>query len=1017
MSFNESDLENLTLNLLEEIGYKSIHGPDISPDSELPERKDYREVILLQRLKNALERINTRVPSSILDAAAEKLMKTTSPSIIESNQQFHRLLVEGIDVERRRDDGTIAYEKAYPIDFSNPLNNEFIAVNQYSIKGEDQTKRPDIILFINGLPLVVMELKNPNDEKTDIWSAFRQIQNYKKYIPLLFQYNAFTIISDGLNARIGTVSSDKERFMLWRTIEGITDKHEDKLCIETLIRGVADKKRILDIIQNFIVFEENSRGEKIKKMAAYHQYYATNKAIITTLKATGIDGDKRAGVVWHTQGSGKSLTMVFYAGKIIQNPEMKNPTIVVITDRNDLDDQLFATFSSCHELLRQRPQQASSRKELTELLKRASGGVIFTTVGKVFPEEDARTYPMLSDRHNIVVITDEAHRSQYNFIDGFARHLRDALPNASYIGFTGTPIELDDRNTRIVFGDYIDIYDIQQAVEDEATVPIYYESRLAHITLPDDAKLLLDKEFEEISENEEAEVQDRLKHKWAALEALVGSEKRIQLIAKDIVNHYEKKQEVIEGKAMIVCMSRRICVELYNEIVKIKPEWAEGNDSEKLINIIMTGSASDPLEWSDHFLSKKGKEEFANKFKDPSDPFKIAIVRDMWLTGFDAPSLHTMYVDKPMRGHSLMQSIARVNRVYKDKPGGLIVDYIGLAEELKKALRTYSQSGGKGSTTYDQDKAVDKMLEEYEKCRSIFHGYDYSWWIESSKKEKLLGLPKVLDFIYGVKDGEKRFVDATNTLSKAFSLSVPREEALEIQDDVGFFQTVKVALQKIKGGVNVPTDVDFAIRQIISSAISSDQVVDIFQAVGLDKPDLSILSDEFLAKVQELPQKNLSAMMLERLLKEEIRTRSRNNLTESRKFSIMLEESITKYEKRAYDTVEFINALIQLAKELKEAELRGEKLNLSIEELAFYDALETNDSAVKILGDEVLRNLAVEIAETVRTNKSIDWAMRESARAKMRVVIKRVLRANGYPPDQEKKAVEIIIEQAELGLS
>lgn len=1017
MSFNESDLEDFTLKLLEEVGYKSIHGPDIDPESEYPERKDYRETILLQRLKDALERINPSISSSILDAAAEKLMRTTSPSLIESNQQFHRLLIEGIDVERRRDDGTIAYEKTYPIDFSNPLNNEFIAVNQYSIKGDERTRRPDIVLFINGLPLVVIELKNPNNERTDIWSAFNQIENYKKDIPSLFQYNAFIILSDGLNARIGTVSSDKERFMHWRTIEGITDKHTDKMSIEILIRGVVDKKRILDLIRNFIVFEENSRGKKIKKMAAYHQYYATNKAITTTLDATSIDGDRRAGVVWHTQGSGKSLTMVFYAGKIIQHPEMRNPTLVVVTDRNDLDDQLFSTFSSCHELLRQTPQQASSRKELTELLKRASGGVIFTTVGKVFPEEDTRQYPMLSDRRNIIVITDEAHRSQYNFIDGFARHLRDAMPNASYIGFTGTPIELTDRNTRSVFGEYIDIYDIQQAVDDQATVPIYYESRLAHIELPDDAKLLLDQEFEEVSENEEVEIQEKLKHKWAALEALVGSEGRIRLIANDIVNHYEKKQEAIEGKAMIVCMSRRICVELYNEIVKIRPAWAEGSNLEKQINIIMTGSAADPVEWNDHFLSKKGKEELANRFKDPSDPFKIVIVRDMWLTGFDAPCLHTMYVDKPMRGHSLMQSIARVNRVYKDKQGGLVVDYIGLANELKKALRTYIQSGGKGLTTQDLDKVVDKMIEGYDICRGILHNYDYSWWKEASKERKLMGLPNVLNFIYSLKDGQKRFVNATNALSKAFSLAVPREEALEIKDDVGFFQTVKVALQKITGSANTSTNEDFAIRQIISSAIVSDEIVDIFQTLGLNKPDLSILSDEFLAKVQEIPQKNLSAMMLEQLLYKEIRARSRNNLTESRKFSTMLEESITKYEKRAYDTVEFITALIQLAKELREAERRGEKLNLSIEELAFYDALETNDSAVKILGDEVLRNLAIEIAENVKKNKSIDWVMREPARAKMRVAIKRVLRKNGYPPDQQEKAIQTIIEQAELGLS
>ena len=823
------------------------------------------------------------------------------------------------------------------------------------------------------------------------------------------------VISDGVQARIGTLTADREWFMPWRTIEG-EELADTKLPqLQVVLEGAFEKRRLLDLIRHFVVFEDVGGGVLVKKMAGYHQYHAVNLALDSTVRAAGTGGDKRVGVVWHTQGSGKSLTMAFYAGRVILHPAMENPTLVVITDRNDLDDQLFGTFARCHELLRQQPVQAESRAHLRELLKTASGGVVFTTVQKFFPTNGEDQHPLLSDRRNIVVIADEAHRSQYDFIDGFARHMREALSNASFIGFTGTPIELTDKNTRAVFGDYISIYDIERAVKDGATVPIYYESRLAKLELRETELPKIDAEFEEATEGEEVEHKERLKTKWAQLEALVGTEKRLKLIAEDLVKHFEERLSAMDGKAMIVCMSRRICVELYKAITAIRPAWHHPEDDKGIIKIVMTGSASDPLDWQGHIRNKPRREELAKRFKDPKDPLKVVIVRDMWLTGFDAPCLHTMYVDKPMRGHGLMQAIARVNRVFKDKPGGLVVDYLGLADQLKYALANYTESGGKGQTAIDQEEAVSVMLERYEVCCGIFHGFDWSLWKTGGPQERLSVLPAAQEHVLSQDDGKNRLVKAVNELSKAFALTVPHEKALEIRDDVAFFQAVKSVLTKSTGNSrHSPEEIEFAIRQIISKAVSSDEVIDIFAAAGLKKPDISILSDEFLAEVRGMPQKNLAVEMLRKLLEGEIKTRGRKNIVQARSFAELLENAIKKYQNRAIETAQVIEELIALAKALREAGRRGEKLGLTDDEVAFYDALEVNDSAVAVLGDETLRLIAQELVKAVRSSITIDWTVRENVRAQMRVIIKRILRKYGYPPDKQVRATELVLEQAEV---
>ena len=1044
MPFTESIVEDAALDWFGELGYSLLHGQDIAPGEAAAERTNFSEAFLPERLRAALKKLNPKIPAAALDDAYRKITLAQHPALIINNRAFHKMLMDGIAVECRRKDGSIGAEIVRLVDFDDPENNEWLVVNQFTVIEGQHNRRPDVVIFINGLPLGVIELKNAADENADIWQAFQQLQTYKQQVPALFIHNAVLIISDGLEARIGTISADKERFMPWRTIDGETVAPTTMPQLEVLLRGVCEKRRFLDLIRHFIVFEDDGGNAVVKKLAGYHQFHAVNIALAETIRAAsagamelkecssgyfakkqpgGEAGDKRVGVVWHTQGSGKSLTMAFYAGRLVVEPAMENPTLIVLTDRNDLDDQLFGTFARCHELLRQKPVQAQDRNHLKKLLAVASGGVVFTTIQKFFPENKGSKHPLLSDRRNIVVIADEAHRSQYDFIDGFARHMRDALPNASFIGFTGTPIEKADANTRAVFGDYISIYDIQRAVEDKATVPIFYESRLAKLELKPSEKPKIDPDFEDATEGEETEHKEKLKTKWAALEAIVGSEKRIGLIAEDLVKHWEARLEVMDGKAMIVCMSRRICFELYEAIRKLRPKWHHKEDDKGVMKIVMTGSASDPLPWQDHIRNKPRREALAKRFKRDSDPFKIVIVRDMWLTGFDAPCLHTMYLDKPMRSHGLMQAIARVNRVFKDKPGGLVVDYLGLAHELKQALAIYTESGGHGRTAIDQEEAVAVMLEKYEICCDYFHGFDWSKWTTGKPAEKLGLLPAAQEFIYAQAakakkpdEHKQKFLRAVTELSQAFALSVPNDKAIEIRDDVGFFQAVRAAIAKnvISGREKSPEEVDAAIRQIISRAVASDEVVDIFAAAGLKKPDISILSDDFLAEVRGMPQKNLAVELLRKLLNNEIKVRSRKFLIQSKSFAELLENSIRKYQNRAIEAAQVIEELIQLAKEMRQAGRRGEKLGLNQEEVAFYDALETNDSAVKALGDENLKFIAQELVKTIRANVTIDWTAKESVRARLRVMVKKVLRKYGYPPDKQEKATQTVLQQAEL---
>src|SRR5579883_1743973 len=1010
--FTESTVEDAALEIFGTLGYTIVHGPTIAPGEMFAERASYCDVVLLKRLREALARINPEIPPDALDEAVRKLLRTESPSLVENNRRFHTFLTDGVPVEYRRAD-RIIHDNARLFDCDTPANNDWVAVNQFTIEENRRNRRPDVIVFVNGLPLAVVELKNLADENATIRDAFNQLQTYKNDIPSLFPYNELLVISDGIEARLGTLTAGWERFMPWRTIEGDKVSPAGSLQMEVLLRGVFEKKRFLDLVRSFIVFEDNGKKTE-KKVAGYHQFHAVNKAVERTLDAASVEGDRRAGVVWHTQGSGKSLTMAFYAGKIIQHPAMSNPTLVVLTDRNDLDDQLFGTFSSCKDLLRQTPEQAESREHLQQLLGRSSGGVIFTTIQKFLPPSGGE-YPRLSDRRNIVVIADEAHRSQYGFIEGFARHMRNALPNASFIGFTATPIESDDRSTPAVFGDYIDVYDIQRAVEDGATVRIYYEGRLAKLELDEDERPKIDPDFEEVTEGEEVTTKEKLKSKWARMEAMVGTEKRIGLIAEDLVRHFEQRLEAMDGKAMIVCMSRRIAVDLYNAIVKLRPGWHAEEDEKGAIKVVMTGSAADKLELQPHIRNKARREFLAQRFKDPDDSMKLVIVRDMWLTGFDAPCMHTMYVDKPMQRHGLMQAIARVNRVFKDKPGGLVVDYLGLADQLKKALADYTESGGKGDAVFDQEEAVAAMREKYEVCSAMLHGFDYSKFKTGSPRERTAVIPVAAEHVLSQENGKERLLKAVTQLSKAFALSVPHQAAIAVRDDVAFFQALRAALVKTTpSGGKSPEELDAAVRQIVSRAVASNEVVDIFSAAGLSKPEISILSDEFLAEVKELPHKNLAFEILKKLLSDEIKARSRKNLVQSRRFSEMLENTMRKYQNRSIETAQVIQELIDLAKDMREAHGRGEKLGFTEEELAFYDALEVNDSAVKVLGDETLKAIARELVDTVRRNVSIDWTVKESVRAKLRTMVKRVLRKHGYPPDKQESATQTVLKQAEL---
>ncbi|MDD3828381.1 MAG: type I restriction endonuclease subunit R [Anaerolineae bacterium] len=1037
-AFTESIVEEAALAWLEGLGYAVLHGPDIAPGEPFAEREDYGQVVLERRLRQGLQRLNPDAPADALDEAFRRLTRPDSPSLVANNHAIHRYLVEGVPVEYQRADGSFRGDLIRVLDHEEPEDNDFLAINQFTVVEDRRERRPDVVLFVNGLPLAVIELKNAADENADVWKAFNQLQTYKQQIPSLFTYNEALLVSDGVLARLGTLTANREWFLPWRTITGEDLASPGLPELQVVLEGAFDRRRFLDLIRHFVVFEDVGGGVLVKKMAAYHQYHAVNVAVEETVRAcTPADaprrvgekrgtylarqapdtepGDRRVGVVWHTQGAGKSLTMAFYAGRVVLHPAMENPTLVVLTDRNDLDEQLYGTFCRCHELLRQQPVQAQSRAHLRELLHTGSGGVVFTTVQKFFPSPGEDEYPLLSDRRNIVVIADEAHRSQYDFIDGFAHHMRDALPNASFIAFTGTPIALADRNTRAVFGDYISIYDIKQAVYDGATVPIYYEGRLARLEIDEAERPRIDPEFEELTEGEEVEQKEQLKTRWAQLEAVVGAEKRVALVAQDLVEHFEGRLEAMDGKAMVVCMSRRICVDLYNAIVALRPGWHDDDDDAGLIKIVMTGSASDPLDRQPHIRTKAAREELARRFKDPADPFTVVIVRDMWLTGFDAPCLHTMYVDKPMRGHGLMQAIARVNRVFKDKPGGLVVDYLGLANELREAMAVYAESGGQGETAVDQEEAVAAMLARYEVCRGIFYGFDWSAWTAGDAAARLSLLPAAQEHVLLQEDGKARLSAAVTELSKAFALAVPHERALAVRDDVAFFQAVKAALVKSHGADGRGRDqLDYAIRQIVSRAVASDQVIDIFAAAGLQKPDISILSDEFLAEVRGLPHRNLAVETLRKLLESEIRARRQRNVVQARSFAGMLEQTIRRYQNRAIEAAAVIEELIALARDIRAADRRGEDLGLTEEEIAFYDALEVNDSAVQVLGDETLRIIAQELVRAVRNNVTIDWTLRENVRARMRVLVKRILRRYGYPPDKQEKATQTVLEQAEV---
>ena len=1048
-TLTEADVEQAALEWLRDLGWQLAHGPDIAPDTSAAERDDYGQVVLERRLRDALADLNPSLPTDALNDAVRKLTRPEGSTLEARNREFHRMLVSGVEIEYREAGGAVRGDLVRVIDFDEPANNDWLAVNQFTVTENRNTRRPDVVLFVNGLPLGVIELKNPADEDATIWTAWQQLQTYKSELPSLFSMNEALVVSDGNEARLGTLTSGREWFKPWRTVTGETLANTQMTELQVMLEGAFEPRRFLALVRDFIVFEDDGSGALVKKMAGYHQLHAVRVAVDETLRAAklqraelrtaeeggryeagrkpgGEPGDRRIGVVWHTQGSGKSLTMAFYTGAIIREPAMENPTVVVLTDRNDLDDQLFGTFSRCQDLLRQPPTQAESRADLRSKLSVNAGGVVFTTIQKFFPDEkgpstgsgqapSAGSGQALSDRRNIVVIADEAHRSQYDFIDGFARHMRDALPNASFVGFTGTPIELQDANTRAVFGEYISIYDIQRSVEDRATVPIYYESRLAKLTLDEDERPTIDPAFEEATEGEEVERTEKLKTRWAQLEAVVGAEKRVKQIAEDIVAHFEQRLEALEGKAMVVCMSRRICIDLYRELTHLRPGWHADDDGKGAIKVVMTGSASDPLDWQPHIRNKARREELAKRFRDPDDPLRVVLVRDMWLTGFDAPSLHTMYVDKPMRGHGLMQAIARVNRVFKDKPGGLVVDYLGLAQDLKRALAAYTESGGTGRTALDQDEAVAVMQEKYEVCCALFHGFDWSRWTTGTPQERLTLLPAAQEHILAQEDGKERCLKAVRELSQAFALAVPHEETLRIRDDVGFFQTVRVRLLKRAAADARPEEeLDLAVRQIISRAVASEGVMDVFAAAGLEKPDISVLSDEFLAEVQGMPHRNLAVELLEKLLRGEVSTRRRKNVVQARSFAEMLEETLRRYQNRAIEAAQVIEELIELARHIREANERGEALGLSEDELAFYDALETNDSAVQVLGDETLRDIARELVDTVRNNVTIDWTLRENVRANLRRLVRRILRRHGYPPDKQEKATQTVLEQAEV---
>ena len=1023
----EDQLEQEVLGWLAEVGYRVVCGYDVAPDSDNPWREQFQQVLLRERLREAIARLNPSVPLVAREDALTQVVNLDTPALLSANRAFHRLLVNGVPVQYQRDGETVG-DFVRLVDFEQPTANEWLAINQFSIKGPKHTRRPDIILFINGLPLVVLELKNPADVHADIWKAFDQLQTYKEQIPDLFQYNEIMIASDGSEARMGSLSADAERFMQWRTVDGVNlDPYGEFGELETMVRGIMAPAMLLDYLRFFVLFEDD--GRLVKKIAGYHQFHAVRAAIEQVVLASRPDGSHKGGVVWHTQGSGKSITMTCFAARVMRDAAMENPTIVVITDRNDLDGQLFGVFSLSQDLLREEPVQVSTRGDLRDKLgNRPSGGIVFTTIQKFMPGEDEDTFPVLSDRANIVVIADEAHRTQYGFSAslkapgkvaegaaryqvGYAQHLRDALPNATFVAFTGTPVSAEDRDTRAVFGDYIHVYDMQQAKDDGATVAIYYESRLAKLSLNNEELPHIDDEVDELAEDEEESEQAKLKSRWAALEKVVGSKPRIERVAADLVAHFEERNQAQHGKAMVVAMSREICVHLYDAIVALRPEWHDQDPDKGAIKIVMTGSASDKALLRHHIHPALVKKRLEKRFKDPSDPLKLVIVRDMWLTGFDAPCVHTLYVDKPMKGHNLMQAIARVNRVFKDKQGGLVVDYIGIANELKSAIKEYTASKGRGKPTVDAHEAYAVLEEKLDILRALLHGFDYSDYLTGGHKL----LAGAANFILGLEDGKKRFADNALAMSKAFTLCCTLDEAKAVREEVAFLQTVKVLLTKKEVTRKKKTDEerDLAIRQIIGNAVVSGDVVDVFEAVGLDKPNIGLLDDEFLAEVRNLPERNLAVELLERLLEGEIKSKFATNLSQEKKFSEMLTKVIARYQNRSIETAQVIEELIDMAKKFAAVSKRGQALGLNDDELAFYDALANNEASVRELGDEILAKIAHELTANLRRSVTVDWSSRESVRAKLRLMVKRILRKYKYPPDQQEEAAQLVLAQAE----
>lgn len=1019
----EDQLEQETLSWLQEVGYSVLNGPEIAFDGAKPERADYRQTLLPFRLREAINRLNPSIPTSAREDAFKQVQDLGIPVLLSANRQFHKFLVNGVAVQYQKD-GETRGDFVRLIDWQSAEKNEWLAVNQFTIKGPKHTRRPDIILFVNGLPLVLLELKNPADENADIWKAYDQIQTYKEQIPDVFQYNEVLVISDGTEALLGSLSADAERFMAWRTIDGQTlDPLGQFQELQTLVRGLLAPEYLLDYLRYFVLFEDD--GKLVKKIAGYHQFHAVRAAIEQVVQASRPGGTHKGGVVWHTQGSGKSITMTCFAARVMQEAAMENPTVVVITDRNDLDGQLFGVFSLSQDLLREQPVQANTRQDLrAKLGNRPSGGIVFATIQKFMLGEDEDTFPVLSDRSNIVVIADEAHRTQYGFEaklkgkpgeeryqSGYAQHLRDALPNATFVAFTGTPVSSEDRDTRAVFGDYIHVYDMQQAQEDGATVAIYYESRLAKLKLKEDDLPQIDAEVDELAEDEEDSAQAKLKSRWAALEKVVGAEPRVAQIASDLVDHFEERNKAMPGKAMVVAMSRDICVHLYNEVVKLRPDWHSEDPEKGVIKIVMTGSASDKALLRPHIYDGKTKKRLEKRFKDPSDELKLVIVRDMWLTGFDAPCVHTLYVDKPMKGHNLMQAIARVNRVFKDKQGGLVVDYIGIGNELKAAMKEYTGSKGRGQIKVDANEAYSVLAEKLDILRGMLHGFYYINFLTAGHK----ALAGAANHVLGIKDGKKRFADTAVAMSKAFTLCCTLDEAKEVREEVAFMQGVKVLLTKRDITAQRKTDEqrDLAIRQIISSAVVSDSVVDIFDAVGLDKPNIGLLDDEFLTQVKNLPERNLAVELLERLLQGEIKSRFKSNVVQEKKFSDLLTNVIQRYQNRAIETAQVMEELIEMAKKFREASTRGEHLGLTDDEVKFYDALANNESAVRELNDEVLKKIAHELTENLRQNIKVDWAERESVRASLRLMVRRILRKYKYPPDQQDGAVELVLQQVQ----